>query len=358
MADNQRQTATAIRHPANGKDGQGQQKQRPTFAKRLAALIPYAVGIAAVVAILLYLRRTDLLRNLDLREVRWQFVAVVLLTEASVYLMRGISLRLFVAVDGVEITVFEAVALSIINTVSNLLFPFSGALIARAGYLKARHSLPITRFWVFVAVTTLLVTVVSGLVGLVAILGAAMFLHAPVGWIVPALFAAMLIVPIILILLPVDRLRLSAEGRVMHLLQSVKEGWLAVRADRAMLAQQILITTLIQIAQSLSIYFSLQALGVGISFYQSVLVSELTSLVNFVRITPGGLGVSESIYAISGQLAGSTAAQGLAAGLLIRLVDWSITFTLGPIFMVILTRRAQETLSTQTGTSKVQESAP
>jgi len=325
--------------------------------KRLAVLIPYAVGIAAMVGIILYLRRTDLLRNLDLREVRWGYVGIVLITEAMVYLLRGLILRLFAAMDRVYLTVYEAFALSIINTMSNILIPFSGALIARAGYMKARHGLPVTRFWVFATVTTLLVVFVSGLVGLIAIVGAALFLNVAVGWIVPLLFAAMVVAPVAAILLPVDRLRLSAEGRVMRLLHSVREGWLTIRADRALLAKQIILTTLIQMMQSLSIYFGLQALGVGIPFYQSVLVSELTSLVNFVRITPGGLGVAESVYAVSAELVGSTAAQGLAAGLLIRLVDWSFTFTLGPIFMIILTRRAQETLSTQAATSNVRESA-
>ena len=327
-------------------------------AKRLAVVIPYAVGIAAMVGIILYLRRTDLLRNLDLREVRWAFVGIVLITEAMVYLLRGLILRLFAAMDGVYLTVFEAFALSIINTMSNILIPFSGALIARAGYLKARHGLPVTRFWVFATVTTLLVVFVSGLVGLIAIFGAALFLNVAVGWIVPLLFAVMSMSPVLVILLPVDRLPLSTEGRVMRLLHSVREGWLTVRADRTLLAKQIIVTTLIKIMQSLSIYFGLQVLGVGIPFYQTVLVSELTSLVNFVRITPGGLGIAESVYAVSAELVGSTAAQGLAAGLLIRVVDWSLAFTLGPIFMIILTRRAQETLSMKAAAPPIQESAP
>jgi uncharacterized protein (TIRG00374 family) len=94
------------------------------------------------------------------------------------------------------------------------------------------------------------------------------------------------------------------------------------------------------VAQSISFWLSLAAIGRFVPFTDMLLMGVLTNLVSFVRITPGALGVREGVAALAAELVGFAAAEGLAASLLTRLIDWGIAFALGPFLTWRLAREA------------------
>jgi uncharacterized membrane protein YbhN (UPF0104 family) len=199
----------------------------------------------------------------------------------------------------------------------------------------------VSHFSALVAASYLIIFLVSGVSGLILILFSALTTQQPVPWIAGIILIVMAAVPAVILVLPLERLPLPKEGRVMNWMRAALSGWKEIRTDIPLLAKQVIIVTLLQLVQAISLYASLIALGISVPFDRTLLMGVLTNLTNFVRITPGALGVRESVTALSAQFVGFRAAEGLAAALVIRLVDWAIAFSVGPIFMIILARHAQ-----------------
>jgi hypothetical protein len=65
----------------------------------------------------------------------------------------------------------------------------------------------------------------------------------------------------------------------------------------------------------------------------------MTSFSLLVRITPGNLGIQEAVVSLSSGLLGIGTGQGLLVSLLIRVATMIPTFTLGPVFSFLLTRK-------------------
>lgn len=313
-----------------------QPKRRP-----LRAIIPYALGIASIGALIFYLWRSHLLDGIDFQTIRWNYVGIALLSEIIVFALRGMILALFAGAAGIRLRVFEWFGLSVASQVSNLMVPVSGGMMARAGYLKLRYGLPVSHFSALFAASYLIIFLVSGVSGLILILISALTAGQTVPWIAGVLLMLMATGPAVILVLPLERLPLPKEGRVMNWIHAALSGWKEIRTDTPLLAKQVIIVTLLQLMQAVSLYASLYALGIIVPFDRTLLMGVLTNLTNFVRITPGALGVRESITALAAQFVGFRAAEGLAAALVIRLVDWAIAFSAGPIFMIVLARHTQ-----------------
>ena len=307
----------------------------------LARIIPYVLGVAAIAALLFYLWRSHLLEGLDFQTIRWNFVGIALLSEIGAFALRGMILALFVGAAGIRLRVYEWFGLSIASQVSNLMVPVSGGMMARAGYLKVRHGLPVSHFSALFAASYLIIFLVSGISGLILILISALTAQQSVPWIAGLILVVMAAGPAVILVLPLERLPLPKEGRIMNWIHAALSGWKEIRTDTPLLAKQVLIVTLLQVVQAFSLYASLIALGISVPFDRTLLMGVLTNLTSFVRITPGALGVRESVTALSAQFVGFRATEGLAAALVIRLVDWAIAFSVGPIFMIVLARQAQ-----------------
>jgi uncharacterized membrane protein YbhN (UPF0104 family) len=316
-----------------------------TLRRRLFKLIPYVVGIATIIAMLLYLQNSNLLSSFDFRQMRWEFVAGIALTEIGAYALRGIVLALFVAEAGIVLTPFEWMGLSVATQVTNLMMPFSGAFVARAGYLKARHNLPTSRFLALLTASHLIILLVSGVSGLIILAWMQITRGGDFPVIAVLILAAMAAAPALLMALPLERLPLPSAGRLMRWIQAAMDGWREIRTNMPLLWKQIAVITVLQVVQAASFYLALYALAMPVTFAQTLLLGVMLNLTNFVRITPGALGVREGIAALSAELVGFDAAQGFSAALLVRLVQWAIAFLIGPIFMVMLARRAQESFS-------------
>jgi len=302
---------------------------------------PYVLSALALGVVVWYLSRSDLLRELEWQSIEWRYAWLVVLAEGLAFAFRGLALAVYVEHLGPRLNFLEWFGLSIMSTVSNLLIPVSGGMMARAGYLKARYRFPVSYFSALLAASYLMIFLVSGLSGLI-ILGVVWVIHgAAVEWLAVVLLVGMAVGPLVLMLIPVERIPLQPDRRIIRWLRSALEGWGQIRANRSLLLKQLAVITLQQLVQAASLFFSLRMIQRPVPYTSTLLMGVLANLATFVRITPGALGIREGVTGLAAELVGLSAAQGLSAALVSRLGQTAIIVVLGPVFAFVLARYAQ-----------------
>lgn len=246
----------------------------------------------------------------------------------------GLFLREFVSKFDVRLSPKEWFGLSAVTTMGNYITPFSGGLIARATYLKYRYAFPYAQFATVLASSYLVTFWVVGVVGVLALLtfvGAAQFF-----WQMALLFATVIVAISALVMLP--SAKLPWNNRLARIVNVSLEGWALVKNDRSLLLKLIAYSLVNISLNGLSFWVAYQSLGSPISFAAALLVGLLAVFSILINVTPGNLGIQESVISLSSGLLGAGVGQGLLVGLLIRAATVVSAFTLGPIFSFLLTR--------------------
>jgi uncharacterized membrane protein YbhN (UPF0104 family) len=246
----------------------------------------------------------------------------------------GLFLREFAVKFEVELASKEWFGLSVVTTMGNYIAPLSGGMVARAAYLKHRHELPYARFATLLASSYLVNFWVVGIVGLLTLLT---FGRIHLYWQMLVFFAVVTISISALTLFPT--VRLPGENRIAKTVNTALAGWVLVKNDRILLAKLVAYALVNVFLNGLSFWIAYDALGSRISFRNALLIGLLTSFALLIRITPGNLGIQEAAVSLSSGLLGTGTGQGLLVALLIRGATLVPTFTLGPIFSLLLTHQ-------------------
>ncbi len=321
--------------------------------KRRFRLIPTLITVIVIGALAVYVWRSDLFADLDIRQIQPSWFLGVVLTQVILYGLRGLLLALFVAQSGPKLDIIEWYGLSITSTISNIMLPFGGGVGVRAGYLKLAHSYPLTHFSALTAASGIVLFSVSGFTGLGVVLVAVTLRAQPMPWLVAGVLLAMAIGPLLAVFLPVDRLPIPQKGRVGKALQAAIDGWNLIRRDPVLMTQQVLIVFGLQIGLATSLYCALRGLGLTVQYVDALLVAILTNTSTVIRITPNGVGIGEAVAGLSAELVGFGAAEGVAAALVSRLGAWFLLLVLGPFFIYSLTQRLAAEGSTDAAVTEI-----
>jgi uncharacterized membrane protein YbhN (UPF0104 family) len=269
------------------------------------------------------------LRNISLEAVVWLVVLRLLFLGTN-----GLFLRDSACKFGVRLMPREWFGLSIVTAMGNYIAPFSGGMIARAAYLKRRHSFPYAEFVALLASNYLVNFWVIGVVGMAALstLGTALRFY----WQVLVFFAAVVVSISALVAFP--SVTLPWNNRLAQLVNTSLRGWGLVKQDRSFLAKLVAFAFVNIVWNGLSFWVAYGALGSPVSFRGALLVGLLAAFSILLNVTPGNLGVQEAVISLSSELLGTGVGQGLLVALLIRAATLILVFTLGPISSFLLTR--------------------
>jgi uncharacterized membrane protein YbhN (UPF0104 family) len=270
---------------------------------------------------------TSLLTN-----VSWQTAVILVMLRLLFVGLNGVFLKLFAAQLSIHLNWREWIGLPFITTMGNYLTPFSGGMLARATYLKKRHSLSYTHFTTLLAANYLITFWVSVLAGLIIM---------PLLWqqasnpLPLLLFLVGCWVALSAVLfLPVPRIPIGK--RPFHMLNQALTGWRAVKRKRYLLWQLILLAVISLGLNSAAFWFSYRALELPVSIATAVMVSLATVFSTLVTLTPGNFGIREAFVSFISELVGAGVGEGLLVALLIRSASILSAFTLGPLFSMIL----------------------
>jgi uncharacterized membrane protein YbhN (UPF0104 family) len=295
-------------------------------------------GLAILALVLAYLwGQRGAIEQIDLAAIRWEMVVLLLATRLATRVLNGLMLKWFSAHLEMPLDAVEWFGLTVTASAFNILSPYAGGVVARAAYLKKRHEFPVTRFMSMMGASYVVNLFVSAV-----ITGTLMAINpAPLGtalWPLVIVHAILGTGMLTVMLVPL-RWPFGRSNRVFRLIASTLEGWEVLRRSPALILKQIGLTVAQQLLLGVELCWALAALGHGATYWQTMLVTELTTTASLVRLTPGNIGISELLAGLFATVAGASSFSVVSAAVLTRVAGLLIVLPLGPLFSYHLTRR-------------------
>ena len=299
--------------------------------KRIWVIISLVFIITMMVLYLYYHSNLFLsLKNVSIPTLVYLILIIIIFQAAN-----GLLLRELVSKFGVLLKPTEWIGLPYITTMGNYIAPFSGGMLARATYLKFRHSFPFAKFVSTLGASYLVyfwISAVAGILDLI-VLGTNSALY----WNLMAFFFIILAFVSVFAIFP--SIKLPWNNKLAIAINSALEGWVIIKGDWRLLARISIYTLVSIILNGISFWVGFSAFsGISPSFGIVFLVSLLVGFTIIIRILPGNLGISEATASLGSGVLGIGAGTGLMAMLIIRATSLIPIFTLGPIFSLLLTK--------------------
>jgi len=226
---------------------------------------------------------------------------------------------------GVRIGFWETFLVAMATAVANYL-PMRLGTLVRLRYLKAVHGLGYARSISVAGIRLVLLIVATGLLGLCGLLG----IYATTGRLsveLAAIFAGLLGLACIAAFRrpPVTR----GQNRLFRIWNNFSEGFATIRNQPAVAAQVLTLILLQLFLMGWRFQLSLEIVGSDPSYSSVLVLAPSATLVSFVSIVPGGLGLREAVMGYVTLSTQMTFAAGLLAGTVDRAVQMSLLLTLG-----------------------------
>jgi uncharacterized membrane protein YbhN (UPF0104 family) len=251
-----------------------------------------------------------------------QFLFLILLFALGT-ITRAFELQFHFSRISVSIKVIEATVLLLFTTILNYL-PLNAGMVVRAQILKKYKSLSYTQYVSSMAAISLMTILAAGVLGLLS-LGFGLSFRGFDGTkditeslvIVGLVFLGGIMGPLMVIYIPAGFLRLR-EGWIKDRFRTLIESWRQLHGSHIIVACCFAILKLLIIASRFWVCFLV--LSVETSFLAVILFSSVITLLMFINLTPGGLGVRELLSGVVAEFLGLSFADGLLAAGLERVV--------------------------------------
>jgi uncharacterized protein (TIRG00374 family) len=272
-----------------------------------------------------------------LRDVSLGILVLIGITKMSIYLVNGLFMQWSVEVFTERMKLSEGVYVAVLSAIGNFFGPLLGGATIRAVYLKKVHNLSYSFF-------------TSTLAGYYVILFAANSLLAVVSLVFlsktnpsPGLFIFFTVWLTVMILLMFARLpkreRLyKFEHRrlakfVITVVYDIETGWHKLISHRGLVAKLFFLATCGFIITFLTGLLEFRAIGVTISVAGLGLYTAVSTSSMLISLTPGAIGIRESLLIVTSSAMGVTANQILQVAVIDRAVSFAI---LGILYLLTL----------------------
>jgi uncharacterized membrane protein YbhN (UPF0104 family) len=302
---------------------------------KIKKFLQYVILIAALILIYWYLSKNSSL-FIHLQRVTLSDFLILLFLRFLLLLLNGLTLKAYAAKYMVNLHTREWVGLSFVTALGNYISPFSGGMLFRAGYLKIKHHLSLTRFTILLISNYMLFFWGVALTGFTS----SMYLISQkvyMPWQIPFFFGTITLFLISLKYIPVPDL--SSRLWIIKKMSEATAGLKIIIQDKKLLTRIIIYTFLNILASGLSFYVAYRSIGIDILFTQAILISIIAVFSLLLNITPANLGVHEGMVSLASSALKVGGGEGLIVALIIRAVTMILVFTFGPLFMYILSRR-------------------
>ncbi|MCU0679091.1 MAG: flippase-like domain-containing protein [Planctomycetes bacterium] len=303
-------------------------KQKIKFAAKVSSLI-----IILLISAYFFRQHSDELRKV-MRLSSGQFTVISLLLTAN-FLVDGLAFRALLTAFQIKLNFSEWFGLTMLSRVGNYLL-FRSGLALRAGYLKKFHRLELKNF----IVGLFLMSLVQAFCAALLTAGGMLYLYYVSAVFSPTVFitAAFILFSLAgLYFLPADRLpKINARlGRLAEWLYA----WSAIKKNPPLIVR-LLILTLASIALAVArIYFIYGLFYQPVSPLNALVMVAAGLLAGFISITPGALGIKESIMAYVARINGEDFVEAAIVASIDRIAAIIWVFAFGLVFGLYLSKR-------------------
>lgn len=305
--------------------------------RRLGAWVKHVFSAAVIAGLLLYLweHRNDIEAGFAVSAGQIaQLVVLILLT----WVLSSLPMLIVTRLMGKRVGFWENLAVTLAGALANYL-PLRIGTMIRMHFFKKAHGLDYSAFIGIMGVRTLLMLALTGLLGCIGLMGLSASGEAlPVPVLVS--FAVMGIFPLVLMSVPLQRFG-DRDTRLGRISRQLSAGHTMLRANPAALGILMAIMAAQFLVLAIRFHIAFEVFGLAISPWALLLLGPVTTLVTFISITPGNLGVREWIIGGLADIAGQEFQLGVFAGTLDRAVLMVLTFLIGPICLYYTMRKSR-----------------
>lgn len=258
------------------------------------------------------------------------------------YILNAYQLSLFLNNFKVSLGVVELMALTTGMLLGNLLIPMRGGTGGLALYLKRVHHLDFGSFAAIYAGTALLIVLINSGMAIAALIMLGWlhnFSHPLLSIFVVGIFACCLY----LSLFP-PPIRWKRSG-LLGLAFRAARSWHLLTRNRRLLLALALSFLAMAFALMSAFYLIYYALGMPLSASAVLITSSLGNIANLIPITPGSLGIFDTVMIQIPQIFGLDPARSIAATLVFRVLSFFWAFLFGIPGMIYIFRKGKSSQS-------------
>ncbi|RLG11628.1 hypothetical protein DRN69_07540 [Candidatus Pacearchaeota archaeon] len=245
----------------------------------------------------------------------------------------GLILKYLLEPFRIKLKFKEWFGLPIITAMGNFLTPFRGGMGMRAFYLKKIHQFSYSYFLSTLAGLYVIIFLVNSLVGLLT-MALLYFFYETFNILIFTIFLCFFLFLLgIVFFSPKFK---ETKYPFINKFINIINGWHLVKSDKKVLMSTILISGINIIIMATMMFLEFKVFGISISLLSVLFLSIVSTLGLFISITPGALGIKETIVAFVATVVDIPIPQILAVSILDRVVGIGVIFILGPIFSYIL----------------------
>lgn len=255
----------------------------------------------------------------------------------------GIFLKITIEAFTARMRMVEGLYISILSSIGNYFGPLLGGTSVRAIYLKQNFSLSYSNFASTLAGYYEIVFLANSILALVSI---GLLVGNPVSSPIFLFFLVWLLalLGILFIKLP-DRNRAMKKLKkwrspkpiikAVEIIYDIERGWKLIMSQRMLMAKLFLLAVLGFVITFVTAWLEFSAIGVEISAPALGLYTALSGVSLLIAITPGAIGIRESLLVVNSSLMGVTSTQVLQVAVIDRGVSFITLFLLFLLTKVI-----------------------
>lgn len=310
--------------------------------KRLRDLLGWLLVATLAVWAAVYVRdhRDAFAAALDLQPAYLAALAALFLFCLAV---RGLLLKASVSAFGIALRPVEWLSISVANAAASYALPFGGIGV-RAVYLRQRHGLSLADFTAVLAGCSILLECVHCLIALAALgwiwaIGGGM--TGPHASLPAAILGSVAVGGIVVLVWPSRPASGGGgSGGPFGFLRRAMDGWRTLKGSRSALFALAGFTLLDVAAIGVTKWTTFHAVGHPIGVAPAIIFNAMGGLALAVRITPGGLGVTETIQVFTALCLGVPGEVAGTAMIVERVIGTGISFLAAPFATRVLVTAA------------------
>ena len=318
--------------PAGAASGHGDRRGTGRRRRALRLAGAWALALALLLALAVYARdRPEIARRL--LEVSAADLALLAGAWLLLSIPRSLIRRLMARRLGAELRFVDWYGLGMVTNMIALVLPARGDYLLSAAYLRRRYGLALSHFASMVYGNAVLMAGILGAEGCLVLLAMGL---VDGRWSGPVL-AVMGVLALAAGGAALLSTRLVPGGSwIGQKIRTALDGWHRIREDRALLLRLGFLMASSTLIFAAWMYLGYRALGFDVRLLPVVFAGLVSQASFFVNLTPGNLGVRETLVAFASEAIGLGFAEGAAVTLLQRALSSVMFLLLGGGFGLVM----------------------
>jgi uncharacterized protein (TIRG00374 family) len=293
------------------------------------------ITIIIIALITLYLYKNQKIFD-EIKNLKTIYLIPLIILNLIFLYINGLFLKVISKPFNIELK--EHFALSVAASFFNLITPMKGGAGIRAIYMKKKYKLNYSDFIASLFGNYIIIFLSASLTALIILL-IIYIQNKTFNPLVFLIFSTILFGTIFLIK---TKFKFKKENFISSKINKILEGWKIISKNKIIILKLIILSLGNIIIQTLIIKTTFQSIGVEIDLIKSFFLSVMGTLAIFISITPGSLGITESIYFISATILGISPGLSLIVALIIRGIGTITLIATGPIANIYLLKNSKK----------------